>query len=476
VQSIYTRLKPFLLILLCILVLLGISAVPQNIFIGNLQLKKPNLFSDISSKVKQKTIAHNTKLVTTEAIADKVSVLVQNPDSLAIIDFVHDTINNMSKFYNALTHLKKTKKKVRIAYFGDSMIEGDLITQDLRTYFQNKFGGNGVGMLPLTSITAGFRQTVIHKFSERWETYSFVDSFRKNKILGVMGYSFVPYYNADSTKIKESDWAEYTATHNKHLNNFENSYLFYGNSSGNNYVFTKDKKLKLNGTELVNVDTILYHQNSKRFKLRFNCKSAQTIYGVSIESDSGVIVDNYAFRGNSGIALGKVAKNVYEGFDKLLKYDLIILHYGLNVATEKSNDYSWYKKSMTKTIAKLKKCFPNAAFLLVSVSDKSYKVDELFETIPGIPILVDNQKQMAQENNIAFWNLYGNMGGYNSMVGWVEADTNLANKDYTHLNYRGANKVSRMLYNSLINGYNQFKSSTSSTIETNIITSIKPKN
>jgi hypothetical protein len=461
--------------MLCILILLGIPAITQNIFIGNLQPKKPNLFSDLSSKVKQKIIAHNTKRVTSESIADKVSVLVQNPDSLAIIDFVHDTIKNMSKFYNALTQLKKTKKKVRIAYFGDSMIEGDLVTQDLRTYFQNKFGGNGVGMLPLTSITAGFRQTVIHKFSERWETFSFVDTHNKKISLGVMGYSFVPSYNADSTAFNKSDWAEYTATHTKHLNNFENSYLFYGNSTGNNYAFTKDKNIKLNGTEIVNVDTVLYHQNSKRFKLNFNCKSTQTIYGVSIESDSGVIVDNYAFRGNSGIALGKVPNNVYEGFDKLLNYDLIILHYGLNVASEKSNDYSWYQRSMTKTIAKLKKCFPNAAFLLVSVSDKSYKVDGLFETIPGIPILVDNQKQMAQENNIAFWNLYGNMGGYNSMVGWVEADTALANKDYTHLNFRGANKVSRMLYNSLIDGYNQFKSTTNLTIKSNVEMAVKPK-
>lgn len=461
--------------MLCILILLGISAITQNIFIGNLQLKKPNLFSDLLSKVKQKIIAHNTKRVTSESIADKVSVLVQNPDSLAIIDFVHDSINNMSKFYNALTQLKKTKKKVRIAYFGDSMIEGDLVTQDLRTYFQNKFGGNGVGMLPLTSITAGFRQTVIHKFSERWETFSFVDTHNKKISLGVMGYSFVPSSNADSTALNKSDWAEFTATHNKHLNNFENSYLFYGKSTGNNYAFTKDKNLKLNGTEIVNVDTILNHQNSQRFKLNFNCKSAQTIYGVSIESDSGVIVDNYAFRGNSGIALGKVPNNIYEGFDKLLNYDLIILHYGLNVASEKNNDYSWYQRSMTKTIAKLKKCFPNAAFLLISVSDKSYKVDGLFETIPGIPILVDNQKQMAQENNIAFWNLYGNMGGYNSMVGWVEADTALANKDYTHLNFRGANKVSRMLYNSLIDGYNQFKSTTNSTIKSNVEMAVKPK-
>ena len=51
---------------------------------------------------------------------------------------------------------QQKQKKTRIGYFGDSMIEGDLITQDFRSTLQDTFGGIGVGFMPVTSIVAGF--------------------------------------------------------------------------------------------------------------------------------------------------------------------------------------------------------------------------------------------------------------------------------------------------------------------------------
>src|SRR5690554_4172336 len=49
-------------------------------------------------------------------------------------------------FYEKLFQLETEQKgKVRIAYFGDSMTDGDMIVQDFRKLFQQKFGGKGVG-------------------------------------------------------------------------------------------------------------------------------------------------------------------------------------------------------------------------------------------------------------------------------------------------------------------------------------------
>jgi lysophospholipase L1-like esterase len=42
------------------------------------------------------------------------------------------------------------------------------------------------------------------------------------------------------------------------------------------------------------------------------------------------------------------------------------------------------------------------------------------------------------------------------MVKWAEADTALANKDYTHFNFRGASKVAGMLYKELDKEYNDY--------------------
>jgi hypothetical protein len=50
-----------------------------------------------------------------------------------------------------LFQLETNQRKVRIAYYGDSMTDGDFIIQDFRANFQNKFGGQGVGFVAITS-------------------------------------------------------------------------------------------------------------------------------------------------------------------------------------------------------------------------------------------------------------------------------------------------------------------------------------
>ena len=103
-------------------------------------------------------------------------------------------------FYSSLDALKnKKKKKIRIAYFGDSMIEGDLITQDLRKMLQDYFGGSGVGFVPVTSIVAGFRQTVTHTFSSNWEDVNYISRNKVAAQLFLSGHSFFPGDNSTVT-------------------------------------------------------------------------------------------------------------------------------------------------------------------------------------------------------------------------------------------------------------------------------------
>ena len=79
-----------------------------------------------------------------------------------IVSFDADTAQTALKNTNKkLLQLANGEKvKVRIAWFGDSQIEGDLITKDVRELLQNYFNKkNGVGFVPLTSVCGDFRQT-----------------------------------------------------------------------------------------------------------------------------------------------------------------------------------------------------------------------------------------------------------------------------------------------------------------------------
>jgi lysophospholipase L1-like esterase len=71
--------------------------------------------------------------------------------------------------------------------------------------------------------------------------------------------------------------------------------------------------------------------------------------------------------------------------------------------------------------------------------------------------LVEVQQALAEKMNLGFWNLYETMGGEGSMVKWVEGDTVFANKDYTHLNFKGAKKVAYLLYDYLMKEFENYK-------------------
>ena len=69
----------------------------------------------------------------------------------------------------------------------------------------------------------------------------------------------------------------------------------------------------------------------------------------------------------------------------LRPYDLIVVQYGLNVATERGVKYDGYKKGMLSVIEHLKTAFPETSILLVSVGDREYKNENGdLRTMPGV--------------------------------------------------------------------------------------------
>ena len=111
---------------------------------------------------------------------------------------------------------------------------------------------------------------------------------------------------------------------------------------------------------------------------------------------------------------------------------------------------------MERVIKHIKESFPQASILLISVGDKGYRENGVYISDPVVPLFVGVQRKMAEENNLAFWSLYNAMGGNGAMVKWVEGDTVLANKDYTHFNFKGAHKVGKLLFNKLMTEYNDY--------------------
>lgn len=394
-----------------------------------------------------------------EAISGKEidKVLSQANDSLAQEQRLKKSDQYLFSFFKKLEELEQTKNgKIRIAYYGDSMTDGDLIVQDLRALFQNAFGGLGIGFLPIASESAKSRGSVFHSYSNTWKTQSYVNVKRPKRPFGVSGQVFFTQGNGT--------WVQYRSSNQAHISQLYAPALFYG-ASGNKeakveiaYNDTVRVVKSLDTDKLLNVLPLTEGANTKSVRITFYKSDSIPIYGVGSMQGKGVYIDNFSSRGNSGLPLSLFNPDLMRAFDRALGgYDLVVLHFGANVLNYGTLDYSWYERGMTKVINQIRACFPHTSILVISTADKSTKVDMEMQTDKAVVPLANAQRKYAQDTRSGFINLYELMGGRGSMKQWVEANPPLAGKDYTHFNPRGAKKVAHLIYNKLMEEYEHYK-------------------
>ena len=358
-------------------------------------------------------------------------------------------------FFEKLFQLETKKQgKTRIAYFGDSMTDGDLIVQDVRSLFQDKFGGEGVGFVNITSESAASRGSIVHEYSPNWKAQSYLKVKSPSRSFGVNGAVFFVKDTINPT------WVKYKAFKTRHATTLNNPTLFYGKSSKKGaklrYILGKDTVYKnLNPTSILNAKTV--SASTKSLKLNFVNSDSIPFYGMNFDDGKGVHVDNFSSRGNSGLPLSNLNKDLMNAFQQKLGYDLIILQFGTNVLNYGSLNYGWYEKKMKNVVAHLKECFPGAAILIISTADKSTKYELTMKTDSAVVPLASAQKRYAVQAESGFINLYTLMGGDGSMVNWVEEVPAKANKDYTHFNHRGAKQIAGLIYKQLMDGYEEYK-------------------
>jgi len=337
-----------------------------------------------------------------------------------IEDYSDSTLRGMTPFYKALDRVSSDDsddKQVRIAVFGDSFIEADIFTADLREMLQKQFGGCGVGFVTITSMTSGYRPTVRHTFGG-WSSHAVTDSvyFDKKK-QGISGHYFVPRNGAYVELRGQNKYASL-------LDTCQRASIFF-HSRDSVLLSVRVNKGENKNYSLGPSDGLQQIQVDGRIgSIRWTVDRADStlFYGLAMDGKKGIVLDNFSLRGSSGLSLRGIPPQMLKQFNRQRPYDLIILEYGLNVATERGRNYDNYQKGLLTAIEHLKECFPQAGILLLSVGDRDSKNENgELRTMPGVKNLIRYQQNIAAESGIAFWNMFEAMGGEGSMAKLVHA-------------------------------------------------------
>ncbi len=336
---------------------------------------------------------------------------------------------------------------LRIVHYGDSQIEEDRITSTIRSALQSRFGGGGQGMLPLRRYFTPAMAVSGDVEGERIMVYADrPEGLRK----------FGPY--GDFVRLDTAARFNFSPVRSRGKGQllFNRLTLLAGNIEGEMRVSCGGETRLLSSSGPLSGAVFELPDSSARASVRISGKG--DIYGVLLDEDTGVRMDNVAMRGCSGLIFTSMDSGQLRSFYKSGNVRLILLQYGGNTVPYLSKDkaISNYASSVRRQIEHLRKLAPEACLIFIGPSDMSTVVKGRRQTYPHLPALVDSLRSAANGAGAAYWDIYGAMGGSGSMLDWVGSNPPLAGSDYVHFTPRGSVRVGEMFNDSFLLYYDYY--------------------
>ena len=451
--------KTLLLTCLVVVFLLLLHFLP-TFKIGDTELREIDILSDLSRQKKElKDVIPAPKTPSTTLSLEKDGKVINFKEQWPkgterIVDYSEGKPGGMDHFYEQLTALKEKKnlgRPVRIAYFGDSFIEGDILLADLREELQKYYGGEGVGWLDAGNDLNQYKHTTTQKFTGLTEhLVKKPDSY--DVLQAGMAERYYPLSGHANISLAPFMAHEYPRTEKW---NTTQLYLRAKNGASVTFHIDGGKSTTEQVSPSPNVQMVRFNGATSHASIDISGTNA-TLFATAQEGNGGIVLDNFSMRGSNGLSLSKLPETTLRQFAQVRPYDLIVFQFGANAITpaSKERELQTYTSKMKSVIQLFHKCFPTASILVIGAPDRGSKSSP-DGTMEGVKMLVGYQDQMASDCKVGFYSLYKAMGGPGTMMRLVD-EKNMGSKDYVHINFKGGKYVAPRIFKSIVAGQNNY--------------------
>lgn len=439
--------KTFLLVLGVAAVLLLMGQLPTFSF-NDFESRPVEMLSDVLQT--DSTIGNVAQPAEVMQVK-KLPVAKYHPAGVTLFeDFSGGKPGGMNHFWSKLLNARKGGR-INIAYFGDSFIESDILTCDLRELLQAKYGGSGPGWVDCGGGVGTNKPTVTARSKNIKENCILKKPFDAN--LEAMNQRYYQASAGATLNLAATQYKPHVASWERAMLFFSTDARFTVKTSGDSLITGEQTFDPLGAVQVMETKG-----HMKKLNYTFpNATSRTRLFGVALDGAKGVALDNFSMRGTPGFMLAKIPVKTMQEINKHRPYDLIILQFGLNVVDDKASDAQCraYINRMKKVIEAFRQGFPQASIVVFSVPDRVQRSAGGFHTLRGVEKLVGFQRVLASECGVAYLNVHQIMGGNDSMKKFVEQG--LAAKDYTHLNYKGGKEIASRIYQSILAGVENYR-------------------
>ncbi|MGN0236174.1 MAG: GDSL-type esterase/lipase family protein [Paludibacteraceae bacterium] len=450
----------------CAIALLGVMCVvlPERIQVGQLTLRWTTLRKVLGGKPENEMQLFPDTLEDTALVTEVQPTIAESkPDTAEAprkVVPVIPTVEEVQGDSDVLVAFRRgladsDKRTVRVVYYGDSQIEEDRMTQTLRRKLQTLYGGGGVGLIPLqqtvptrtvkqTLTINGIRQTT-QQGPRRNLVYGPKTQRREDGLYGAMGQVALV---GDSAALQQDSVALHVEPmgKKKYSETYFNRVRFWTEGDFRYYV---------NGMPRMNSAATAFVLADSTVECDLSLVGCGAVYGISLETETGVIVDNIPMRGCTGTVFTDIDSTQLATFYRETNTRLIIMQFGGNAIpfNEQPTTIAGTVQSLRKQVHCLRQCAPEASILFVGPGDMLTQIDGETTTYPLLPYMDKLLRKMAAEEHIAYFSLYEMMGGKDSMLRWQK--NGWAGSDGVHFTRRGAEiageKLSEYIFNNLKN-------------------------
>ena len=396
--------------------------LPGRLVLGDKELKWPT-FAEVmgTTHTGELRIETDTLVIDTTAQPIDSSGLSAPAVQPIIVPTVHvdsttDSRLFLRSFYASLT--QASERKVRVVHYGDSQIEEDRMSSQIRKVLQDRFGGSGVGLMPLaqTIPSRSVKQTLQmngrtitpQQGPQRYLVYGPKRMQRADGLYGPMGQVALM-----------------------------NDSIVSGSEEITAICSPLDSLLQYSRVQVLADSSIHYKQYGDTIHLR----GQGAVYGISQESSTGIIVDNIPMRGCLGLVFTKIDSTQLSQFYRNENVTLIIMQFGGNAIpfNEKPTTIESIVRGLRQQVRYIQSCAPHASILFIGPSDMLTTINGVEQSYPMVAYMDRLLHKMALEEQIAYFSLFRWMGGNGSMARWKEIG--LASSDGIHFMRSGARKA-----------------------------------
>ncbi len=349
---------------------------------------------------------------------------------------IEDPARSLAHFGAALVALRAGKRaRVRVLHYGDSQLDLDHISGELRKRYQARYGDGGQGFVPVARPWRWYYlPSTFFRISDGWRLHRLAGGAIPDRRLG-LGLLAADHKTGGWTQVVRKTSAT----------RVELSYLRQpGGGSLSFAVKGKAPLQRVSASKRFALGTLAIEGlKGNQQIVRVSTRGRVRLFGLRFERDRGLTWEGLPMISARFFQLARIDSALWRAQLKQVGPALVVFQFGANDALSYGGSLERYQARVIQVLRWRASALPRSSCLIVGPLDQLRRRRGKLAPLPSVSHVIGAQRKAARAGACAFWDARQAMGGPGALKRWIAR--RLLRRDLVHLNKRGSRELARLL-------------------------------